>query len=188
MSELLEKHIIDLLQERDEKAISLLYDHYADALYGVIYKVLRNEELAQDALQESFVKIWKNSEQYDPSKARLFTWLFRICRNTAIDKYRSETGKLGREIQIDVSDVYSKGEEKIRPEEMDVLDKVNELDEKYQVVLHALFFEGMTQQEASKKLEMPLGTVKTRLKIALRELRKVYGIWATLFGLLNVLG
>ncbi len=188
MSELLENHIIDLLRERDEKAISLLYDHYADALYGVIYKVVRNEDLAQDALQESFVKIWKNSEQYDPSKARLFTWLFRICRNTAIDKYRSETGKQEREIQIDVSDVYRKGVESIRPEELDVLDKVNELDEKYQIVLQALFFEGMTQQEASEKLEMPLGTVKTRLKIALRELRKVYGLWAAVGGLMHLLG
>jgi len=175
MSELLEKHIVELLMERDEKAITLLYDHYADALYGVIFKVLRNEELAQDALQESFVKIWKNSQQYDPSKAKLFTWLFRICRNTAIDKYRSETNKTDREIQIEATDVHSKGETSIRPEELDVLERVGDLEPKYQIVLQALFFEGMTQQEASETLGIPLGTVKTRLKIALRELRKVYG-------------
>ena len=59
MSALLEKHIVELLQERNEKAISLLYEHYGDTLYGVAYKVVRNEALAQDVLQESFVKIWK---------------------------------------------------------------------------------------------------------------------------------
>lgn len=178
MSELLERHIIELLREKDEKAISLLYEHYSDAMYGVIFKVLKNEDLAQDALQESFVKVWKNSDQYDPSKAKLFTWLFRICRNTAIDKYRSESNKADREIQIDSSDVYTRGEDRIRPEEIDVMERVGDLDEKYRVVLEALFFEGMTQQEASEKLEMPLGTIKTRLKIGLRELRKVYGALA----------
>ncbi len=61
MSALLEKHIVELLQERNDKAISLLYDNYGDTLLGVANKVLRNEELAQDVLQESFVKIWKKS-------------------------------------------------------------------------------------------------------------------------------
>ena len=78
MSILLEKHIVELLQERNDKAISLLYDHYGDTLFGVAYKVVKDEELAQDVVQESFVKIWKKSDSYDPAKAKLFTWLFRI--------------------------------------------------------------------------------------------------------------
>ena len=116
MSTLLEKHIVELLQERDEKAISLLYDNYGDTLYGVAYKVLKDEELAQDVLQESFIKIWKKSDSYDASKAKLFTWLFRITRNTAIDKLRSVKTKTDKEIQIDVSDVYKLGERGIMPE------------------------------------------------------------------------
>ena len=59
MSTLLERHIVELLEEQNEKAISLLYEHYGDTLYGVAYKVVKDEELAQDVLQESFVKIWK---------------------------------------------------------------------------------------------------------------------------------
>ena len=86
MSALLENHIVELLHERNEKAISLLYENYSDTLYGVAYKVVKDEMLAQDVLQESFVKIWKKADSYDPSKAKLFTWLFRITRNTAIDK------------------------------------------------------------------------------------------------------
>ncbi len=174
MSTLLEKHIVELLQERNEKAISLLYDNYGDTLYGVAYKVVRNDELAQDVLQESFVKIWKKSDSYDASKAKLFTWLFRITRNTAIDKLRSVNTKTNKEIQIDVSDVYNLGVDSIKPELIDVKENLQKIEGKYQVVLEALFFQGMTQQEASDELDIPLGTIKSRLKIGLRELRKIY--------------
>ncbi|WP_430966097.1 RNA polymerase sigma factor [Spongiimicrobium sp. 2-473A-2-J] len=175
MSTLLEKHIVELLEERNEKAISLLYEHYGDTLYGVAHKVLRDEELAQDVLQESFVKIWKKSDSYDSTKAKLFTWLFRITRNTAIDKLRSTNTKTDREIQMDVSDVYNLGVDSIRPEFMDVRENLDKIESKYQIVLEALFFQGMTQQEASEELDIPLGTIKSRLKIGLRELRKIYG-------------
>lgn len=175
MSTLLEKHIVELLQERNEKAISLLYDNYGDTLLGVANKVVRDHELAQDVVQESFVKIWKKADSYDPSKAKLFTWLFRITRNTAIDKLRSVNTKSDKEIQIDVSDVYTLGVESIKPELIDVQENLDKIEDKYQIVLEALFFQGMTQQEASEELDIPLGTIKSRLKIGLRELRKIYG-------------
>lgn len=172
---LLEKHIVELLAERNEKAISLLYDNYADTLLGVAYKVVKDEDVAQDVLQESFVKIWKKSDSYDPTKAKLFTWLFRITRNTAIDKLRSVSTKTEKEIQIDVSDVYNLGEKAISPELMDMKENLDKIEDKYKIVLEALFFEGMTQQEASEELDIPLGTIKSRLKIGLREMRKIYG-------------
>ena len=175
MSTLIEKHIVELLQERNEKAISLLYDNYGDTLLGVANKVVRDPELAQDVLQESFVKIWKKADSYDSSKAKLFTWLFRITRNTAIDKLRSVKTKSDKEIQIDVSDVYNLGVDSIRPEFMDVQENLEKIEHKYQIVLEALFFQGMTQQEASEELDIPLGTIKSRLKIGLRELGKIYG-------------
>lgn len=186
MSTLLEKHIVELLQERNEKAISLLYDNYADTLLGVANKVVRDPELAQDVVQESFIKIWKKADSYDPAKAKLFTWLFRITRNTAIDKLRSVNTKSDKEIQIDVSDVYNLGVDSIRPEFMDVQENMDKIEDKYQIVLEALFFQGMTQQEASDELDIPLGTIKSRLKIGLRELRKIYGP-AILLLLLNVM-
>ena len=175
MSTLLEKHIVELLQERDEKAISLLYDNYGDTLYGVAYKVVKDEDLAQDVVQESFIKIWKKSDSYDATKAKLFTWLFRITRNTAIDKLRSVNTKADKEIQIDVSDVYNLGVQGVMPDLIDVQENLDKIEPKYKVVLEALFFEGMTQQEASDELNIPLGTIKSRLKIGLRELRKIYG-------------
>ncbi len=175
MSTLLEKHIVELLREGDEKAIGLLYEHYGDTLYGVALKVVKNEEIAQDVVQESFVKIWKKSHTYDASKAKLFTWLFRITRNAAIDKLRSLSTKSDKEIQIDVSDVYTIGVDGVNPELMDMQKHLGSIEPKYQVVLEALFFQGMTQQEASEELDIPLGTIKSRLKIGLRELKKIYG-------------
>ncbi len=188
MSQSLEHHIVELLKEGDERALSLLYDHYSEALYGVAYKITNNEIMAQDVLQESFIKVWKKADTYSSEKARLFTWLFRITRNTAIDKLRSRKVKDEKEIQMEVSDVYKVGTNSYKPELMDIADHVNGLEEKYQIVLDALFFRGMTQQEASEALDVPLGTVKSRLKIGLRELRKVFGaqltVWIFIFTVL----
>ncbi|MFT5846014.1 MAG: RNA polymerase sigma-70 factor (ECF subfamily) [Psychroserpens sp.] len=174
MSTSLEHKIVELLAKGDKRALNLLYENYSDSLYGVILKVTINEELAQDALQETFIKVWKNAKKYDSKKAKLFTWLFRIAKNTAIDKLRSFNNRFEKEVQIDKSNVYILPTANLNQDVLDLKEHVARLEEKYQIVLRALFFEGMTQQEASNELEIPLGTIKSRLKIGLRELRKVY--------------
>jgi len=187
MSTLIERHIVSLLAEKDDRAISLLYENYSETLYGVAFKVVKDEDLAQDVLQESFIKIWKKADSYDASKAKLFTWLFRITRNTAIDKLRSVNNKADKEVQIDVSNVYKVGVKGIVPDHMDIQDNLDKIDPKYRIVLEALFFDGMTQQEASEELDIPLGTIKSRLKIGLRELGKIYGTTMSLLLILNLL-
>lgn len=176
MKTFVEKHIVELLKAGDERAMGLLYDHYADSLYGVAIKVTHDEVLAQDVLQESFVKIWKNAHKYDAEKARLFTWLFRVVQNTAIDAVRSRKRKTSKEVQSDHSNVYPILSTSYAIEHMDIQEHANGLEDKYRVVIDALFFQGMTQQEASDELNIPLGTVKSRLKIGLRELRKLFGL------------
>lgn len=170
----IEKEIVSLLQHGDKKAIALLYENYADSLYGVIKKIITDEDTAQDVLQESFVKIWRYAKKYDSSKAKLFTWLYRIAYNTAIDKVRSLKNKTGKEVQIETSPVYKITSNELNQDVLDIKKHLSSLDEKYQIVINALFFEGMTQQEASDELEIPLGTIKSRLKIGLRELKKIY--------------
>jgi len=170
-----ENHIIELLRAGDERAVTLLYDHYADALFGVALKVTHDRDLAQDVLQESFVKIWKKGSKYDASKARLFTWLFRVVQNTAIDAVRKRNRKTEKEIQNDSASVLPLEATSFIIEHIGVQQHTETLDEKYRVVIDALFFKGMTQQEASDELDIPLGTVKSRLKIGLRELRKLFG-------------
>lgn len=169
-----EQKIIAYLQKKDKRALNLLYENYSNSLYGVILKITVNEEVAQDALQETFIKVWKNASKYDPKKAKLFTWLFRIARNTAIDKLRSYNNRYHKEVQIETSNVYILPTTNFNEDVMDIKRHVGTLEKKYQIVLDALFFQGMTQQEASEELNIPLGTIKSRLKIGLRELKKVY--------------
>ena len=170
----IEKEIVSLLARGDKKAIHLLYENYSDALYGVIKKIISDDDTAQDVLQESFVKIWRYSKKYDATKAKLFTWLYRIAYNTAIDKARSLKTKIDSEVQIETSSVYRITSNELNQDVLDIKKHLDTLDEKYQIVLQALFFEGMTQQEASEELDIPLGTIKSRLKIGLRELKKIY--------------
>lgn len=174
MSTTIEKDIVELMKNGDKKAISLLYENYSSALLGVIKKVIKDEDLALDVLQESFIKVWKKGKTYNPEKAKLFTWLYRIAYNTAIDKIRSVNIKTNKEIQIENSNVYKLTTSSLNQDALDIKKHLSGLDLKYQIVINALFFEGMTQQEASDELNIPLGTIKSRLKIGLRELKKIY--------------
>lgn len=170
----IEQEIVILLKKGDKRAISLLYENYSDALYGVIKKIIIDDEVAQDVLQESFVKIWRYAKKYEAQKAKLFTWLYRIAYNSAIDKVRSLKNKTEKEVQIETSSVYKITSNELNQDVMDLRKHLNTIDEKYQIVINALFFEGMTQQEASEELDIPLGTIKSRLKIGLRELKRIY--------------
>jgi len=174
LSNSLENTIVAYLQNGDKKAISLLYENYSGALLGVIKKVISDDDIAQDVLQESFIKVWKKGKTYNPEKAKLFTWLYRIAYNTSIDKVRSLNNKIKKEVQIEDSNVYKLTSRSLNQDTLDIKKHLSSLDLKYQAVLNALFFEGMTQQEASDELEIPLGTIKSRLKIGLRELKKIY--------------
>ncbi|MCH2199456.1 MAG: sigma-70 family RNA polymerase sigma factor [Flavobacteriales bacterium] len=169
-----EEQIISLLVTDRKKAIRLIYDHYGDTLYGVVCTMTGDEEAAKDILQESLLKVWQRALDYDKDKARLFTWLLRITRNAAIDRMRADGRRQDHMIQKQLEDVY-KVERPINPDHLDIAQHVSQLDERYGKVIHALFFLGLTQEEASKALDLPLGTIKSRLRIGLRELRKVYG-------------
>jgi len=79
------------LKNGDQQAMATILNKYGDALYGAIYQIVRSEDIAKDLMQDASIKIWKNIKSYDEQKGRLFTWLLRVCRNTAIDKVR--TGK-----------------------------------------------------------------------------------------------
>ena len=171
-----EKEIIELLGSAPKRAIPLIYDNYADSLYGVLLNILKDADDAQEVLQLSFVKYWKNADSYDRRKAKLFTWLLNIARNTAIDELRRRGRKVQREIRTDLSDVYMVSEVGINPEAMDIREHVAKLDDRLRLVVEALYFSGMTQQEASEALDMPLGSVKTSLRLAMRELRKTFDV------------
>lgn len=169
-----EGELVEMLRSQDRKAFNYLYDNYSDALYGVVLKVVRTEETAQDLLQEIFVKIWKNITQYDVGKGRLFTWMLNIARNTSIDYLRVNRP----EIQDIESAVYWVEEHQEIYNDLDAKELreiVSQLKPEQQTLIEMVYWGGYTHEETAQRLEMPLGTVKTRVRSALRDLRKYFG-------------
>jgi RNA polymerase sigma-70 factor (ECF subfamily) len=169
-------YIVSLLQEQERQVISLLYDRYGATLYGIVLRIVHTESLAEDVLQETFVKAWRHSANYDQSKGSIFTWLLNIARNTAIDKTRSiefrQRGKIQTLDQyVSVGDTWSI---EFNPDLIGLDKIVRKLEEKYRIIVELIFFQGLTQREVTEHLDIPLGTVKSRLRIALRELRKYF--------------
>ncbi len=176
---MLSKHayqrICDQLRTRDQACIPLIYDHYGDALYGIIFRIVGREEDAFEVLQDTFVKIWEKGATYDPERGRLFTWMINIARNLAINRRNSKGFRRQAEVQTDEKLVYlSDGSRRTTPETIDVQGMLQRVDEKYRTVISLLYLRGYTQQEVSDHLKIPLGTVKSRVKIGLRELKKLY--------------
>lgn len=168
-----EEALVQGLKLHEEQAYHYFYDHYGKAIFGVIYQVVPNQEAAEDILQEVFVKIWKNINSYDPSKGRLFTWVLNIARNQSIDYTRSkEFNKDGKTISL--SENVNSGEGLFQTNHQDAgLKKVIEgLPEEGRKLLELSYFLGYTHEEIAQMLKLPLGTVKTRLRSTIIELRK----------------
>ncbi len=175
-----ESQIVEMLHQNDKRAIAIIYDQYAPSLYGVVFRIVQSEEVAQDVMQDAFVKVWKKGTTYNSSKGTLFTWLLNITRNTAIDKLRSAGFRNSGKNQSIDNLVYNKVSSRgTNPDEIGVKDLLNDLDEKYREVVDMIYFRGFTQKEVSEELNIPLGTVKTRLRIALRELRGIFEVTGT---------
>ncbi|ATL47627.1 RNA polymerase subunit sigma-70 [Chitinophaga caeni] len=164
------------LKAKDQQVFGYLYDHYSPALYGVILKVINDETSASDILQEVFLKIWKSIDRYDTEKGRLFTWMLNIARNTAIDSLRSKAHKLDQKIQEISADVYTHTSQLTVQPSIDhlglskVLDKLNKEQRK---IIDLAYYKGCTQDEIAKILDIPLGTVKTRMRNAIIQLRNL---------------
>jgi RNA polymerase sigma factor (sigma-70 family) len=163
------------LKQRDERVISDLYDAYSGALYGVVLRIVQMPELAEQVLQDTFVKIWRNSESYDASKGRLFTWMLNIARNTAIDATRTRHFQDRSKTESPDKLVYQPGGENINPDHVGLHELVAKLDDKYSSLVDLIYFKGYTQEEAAEATGVPLGTVKTRLRFAMQELRRSFG-------------
>ena len=172
--------LLNLLQQKSERGFSLLYDNYADALFSVIRQIVNNTEITEDLMQETFVKIWKKIGTYDQTKGTLYTWMLNIARNTGIDFIRSNKNRFYKHLVHDdiwQNEYFQPGIEMVNMERLDYIaikNKAAELDNKYAVVLDLIYFEGHTYEQVAELLKLPLGTVKTRGRMALTLLKKAY--------------
>lgn len=171
-----EEVLVKELKAQKSSAFEYLYDNYSAAIYGVIVRIVKSEEVAQEVLHDVFMKAWKNINAYSKEKGRLYTWLVNISRNASIDKLRSKeiknTGKTDSvSDNVHTIDNANSTEQSIDSIGLEkVLDK---LSDELRFVIDQMYFKGYTQTEISEEFDIPLGTVKTRARTAMRTLREL---------------
>ena len=169
-----EEELVALLKDRRQEGFTYLYEHYSGALFAIISGIVPDEALAADVLQEVFVNIFRRIEMYDSDRSRLYTWMLNIARNAAIDMVRSKgfrQMKQNREIDDPVYEASGSTSQQI--DHIGVRKMLSKLKGDLQQVLELAYFSGYTQEEISDILKIPLGTVKTRVRTALKQLREL---------------
>jgi len=170
-----EQELVSLLKDRDNRAFAYLYDNYSGALYGIILQILDNTELSNDVLQEVFINIWRKIESYDPSKGRLYTWMLNIARNASIDTLRSKSFQNSQKNQSfpENVDVLSAGTSLPNIDNIGLRKTLEKLKSEQRVLIDLAYFKGYTHEEIADIEGIPLGTVKTRIRTALQQLRNI---------------
>ncbi|MBD1365506.1 sigma-70 family RNA polymerase sigma factor [Mucilaginibacter sp. ZT4R22] len=170
-----EEELVSALRNREKIAVEALYDMYSASLFGVISRIIADIPVAEDVLQETFVKIWNSFSGYSAEKGRLFTWMVNIARNLAIDKIRSKDFKnqaKNHELENNVTFIDEQRNTVYKPELLGIRDLVSTLKPEQKSILDLVYFKGYTHVEAAEELGVPLGTIKTRLRMAILQLRK----------------
>jgi len=163
--------LVNKMRNRDVKALDYIYDHYSEALYGVIYRTVRHQEIAEETLHDVFVKIWDQIDQFDEKKGTLFTWMYRIARNKAIDVTRSKDFKATQKSD-DITEFVDMFDEPSGKEDYIGLSAVlNEIGKMCKKLIQLNFFMGYSHAEISKNEDIALGTVKTRLRNCLKDIK-----------------
>jgi RNA polymerase sigma-70 factor (ECF subfamily) len=170
-----------------EVAISALYDRYARTVYGVGLKILGDRSLAEELVQDVFLKVWRSAGTFDPSRSSFSTWLYRVTRSAAIDLYRKRASRVRQvpdgEPHIAAARDFSAGPQEVVDESWlswRVSRALEALDAPHREVIELAYFGGLSQREISERTGMPLGTVKTRTASAFRRLRMELAVGDTL--------
>jgi RNA polymerase sigma-70 factor (ECF subfamily) len=174
-----ERALIARLQRREPQAMAELYDRYARAAYALVLRVVRDQAIAEDLVQETFLRVWNRVHSVDPEKGAIGPWLLAIARNRAIDYVRSAT--LRSAVEFDESDhapLYSEMEADILVSDQvqRVKAAMDKLAPNYRTVMELAYFEGLSQSEMSVRMGQPLGTIKTWVRTALQSLRDQLGV------------
>jgi RNA polymerase sigma-70 factor, ECF subfamily len=168
--------LVHQVKAGNQTAFAQVYDRYCGAINSVVGRFIIDDAIAQDVLQDTFIKVWKNIQMYDDTKGSFYTWMLNIARNTSIDALRKIKKEAKSEIQILETTVNSSVTVHQNVSTIGLRQLVDRLPVEQQTMIEYLYFKGYTQQEVADELEIPLGTVKTRSRMAMMELRK----WFTL--------
>ncbi len=172
-----EATLVSLLKKRDRSAYDYLYDNYSSVLYGAISRIVPRQEETNDLLQEVFIKIWNGIDGYNPLRGRLYTWMLNIARNTSIDYVRSrhfQSSIKNQNIDDSVNSINRIEKIEQQTDNIGIRQLVDRLPEDQRKLIELIYLKGYTQDETSKELNVPLGTVKSRVRSAMITLRNVY--------------
>ncbi|GAB3658314.1 sigma-70 family RNA polymerase sigma factor [Echinicola sediminis] len=170
-----EEQLIKGLRARERQTVDYLYEKYSRALFAVISRVIKDRDIAEEVFHDAFVKIIRKIDHYDESKGRLYTWMANVCRNAAIDKTRSK--EFSKSSKTNTIDNYVYGLEgtsgtAAAVEGIGVKELIADLNEEQRFVVECVYFKGYTHSEISEEFEIPLGTVKSRIRAAINVLKK----------------
>lgn len=169
-----EQELVSSLKSKNESAFNYLYENYSGALYTIVSQIVAEPNLASDVLQEVFVNVWKKIDSYDSSKGRLFTWMLNVARNLAIDTVRSKSYQNSLKNQEIPETLMAAGDGAAVQNNMDSIGlrkAVQQLKAEYRTLIDLAYFKGCTHEEIATIESLPLGTVKTRIRTALTQLR-----------------
>ena len=172
-----EQELVSLLKAKDHLAFNYLYRKYAGFIYHIVLQVVSDHHLAEEVLQEVFVKIWQKIGSYDEAKGGLLTWILSVSRNLAIDRVRSRACQ-NRQKNLLLANWRSAepGSRSFhaREDNIGIKEVLRKLPPKYRILIELVYFKGYTHRGIAKIESLPLGTVKSRIRTALQQLRAYF--------------
>jgi len=171
-----EEKLLKMMADRDIKALEFLYDHYSAALYGFIHTNVHNDDVCEEILKETFFRIWKNFAGFDADKNRFFSWMINICRSVVVERMQSmklSVQNNNQEGEKNVSGNISLPITSFNPGNIGIDEIKKTLEPEYYKLIDLLFMKGNSQSEVAEKLNIPLGTVKTRSHAAIQKIKKL---------------
>lgn len=171
--------LMERIARQDQESLLVLYERYGGQVYGLVLKILRDPGLAEEATQDTFLKVWHRGSTWDPGRGRLASWLLAVARHTAIDRLRRE------QRQAAVVAAVLEQAEGLQPDNPIMGDTswhdaqllrslLRQLPREQAQVIELAFFHGFTHSELAELLDWPLGTVKTRIRLGLQRLRHLW--------------
>lgn len=170
--------IVALLREQPSSGLAQLYDRYGRLVFSVVLRIVHDHGVAEEVTQDVFVRCWRTIDRYDPQRGSLATWLMSIAHHRAIDELRSRRSKQRhREIsdeELQPAAFHDPGiDDAIMRDE--VQKGLRTLPDAQRAVIELIFWQGLTRREVADRLQLPLGTVHTRLRLGMNKLRELFG-------------
>ena len=172
--------LVARMQRRDPSALAELYDRYGRVTFSLIVRVVRDAGIAEDLVQETFLRVWNRVHGFDAQKGSIGPWLLAVARNRAIDYLRSAGGRERNAVEFEETDhpaLYCDMERELLTSDKvrRVKTAVEKLPPNHREVIELAYFEGLSQTEMAERMGQPLGTVKTWVRAALKTLRDELG-------------